>query len=281
MIDPSPIHAPTLVDSATILAAVAALIALPVAWRSYKDDERRSRDALVDGVRNVLTGLGPEMELVRHWAESPSGEGYPPHGDDVETYRYYRQNKFDWLNPRFELAPIVCPAIESLPLSRYAAQVGPLIQPFGLLNSALATLAKAESGRLAFVAQSSGMMIQMRRLWNEPNQKPTREELDFIESVFFHNFEIYVQVIGSAQSPQENTLFRAYRSARTALDQFMKEWEQSLTPPIWWHGIADASALMMLAAAGAIFFLWFWKAIDPLPQLAWELIRNATCTGRS
>jgi hypothetical protein len=71
---------PAMTETATILAAVVALAAFPVAWFAYIGEERRTRERRYRGVANLIAGLRPEMEIVERWTRGFDGAGYPHHG---------------------------------------------------------------------------------------------------------------------------------------------------------------------------------------------------------
>jgi len=278
-VTPAPLPLPSgisLLDVAQILAAAATIAALAVAWVAYASDEKRGREELRRGVLNVLVAVEPEMKLVKHWAAGPDGNGYPQvtpgiaPGEDVASYQHYREQMPEWLNPMRSLIPIVCPAIQALPTSPYAAQLAPLIEDVSLLNLALETLAAAERSRAAFVNENADLVARMVRIWIKPNQRASWVEQDFMDVVFLHNYTIHVELIGSAATANDNVLHRAYIFARRALDDFKGTWEAALPPAPRWHRYADAAARVLLVVAGGLVLMLLWKALEPLPTMLWR-----------
>ena len=75
----------------------------------------------------------------------------------------------------------------------------------------------------------------------------TTEEQVYVNHIFMMNAQIHQGLIGGADSPDENCLYRSFRSARAALKKFKEEeFRREPLPRKFWvlHLVAGAMALM-------------------------------------
>jgi len=74
----------------------------------------------------------------------------------------------------------------------------------------------------------------------------TDEERAYINHIFLMNMAIHQNLIGGADCPDENCLYKSFRRSRTALQKFKAELKRERLPRKFWplHLLATAMALM-------------------------------------
>jgi hypothetical protein len=256
---------PDISTSATFWASIAQMWAASGAWFTYVAAAATSRQQVYEGILNLVEGLEAELVLVSEWAAGEEGnQGY------VKKTRAQLVNEHpDWFNPSRAVFKFSTPTLNSLTTSPYAKSLTSIIHPFVMLNHSIRRLFENIDRYQAFVFGDveKYQSVLPKFAVNPPNVGSstmplsittpdpskiglTNEERVYVNHIFMMNEAIHQSIIGGADSKDEICLYKAFRTARTAL----KEFKNGLKPeplPEWFT--------ILHIAAGVLAWVGFWE----------------------
>ena len=225
----------SLVDVSTVVAAVATLWALALAWFTYFMLVRQQSKDELEALRSVVKGLSIELELMNAWTGA-GGPGY------LRTMTI-KSAPPDWSLPDRLIWKFDIGAISNLTRSPYLYKLDDIVEPFARLNLSVSRLFQLYDEYRAFANGNPGELAS-------PHQWYTKVIRDF-------NFQMHVGLIGGEDSPDITCLYHAYKAATTALAKFKANLKPRETP--WWFFIGNVVCIMFVVAgffiAGAFFLL--------------------------
>lgn len=257
---------PDILTSTTFWASIATMWAASGAWFTYVASAVASRQQTYEGILSLVEGLEAELALVSEWASGEEGsQGYL-----AKTKVQLVKEHPDWFNPSRMVFTFSTPTLSSLTNSPYAKSMGPIIRPLVMLNHSIRRLFDSMSRYQAFVMSDVAMYQRVLPKF-APNTSPmelaslptpttitvphpsqikwTPEEQVYISHIFIMNEGIHQGLIGGSDSTDGLCLYKAFRTARKALQEFKKGLKREPLPHGFW-------ALHILAGALAFNGLW-------------------------
>jgi hypothetical protein len=253
---------PDILTSANFWASIATIWAASGAWGAYVAAELASRQRTYEGILNLIDGLEAELALVSLWASGDEdSKGYLP-----KSRAELAQEHPDWFNPKRGIFRFSTPTLSNLTNSPYAKSLTPIVRPFVMLNYSIRRLFDSIDRHQAFVYADVAkyQTVVMKLTLNPPNigstatpSSPypsqiglTTEERDYVNEIYLMNEGIHQQLIGGADSSDEICLYKAFRSARQALQDFKNGLKREALPG-WFP--------LFHIVAGALFWVGFWQ----------------------
>jgi hypothetical protein len=257
---------PDIVTSVTFWAAVGTLWAAAGAWFTYVAAAVDSRQKTYDGILSLIEGLEAELALVSQWAGDEGSHGYVS-----KTRAQLRKEHLDWFNPTRSVFKFSTPVINNVTNSPYARSITPIIRPFVMLNHSIRRLfenieryqsfvfgdiAKYQSVLPKFAVNPVNLGASTTptsiALPDPAQIGLTREEQVYVNHIFMMNEWIHQLVIGGADSADEFCIYKALRTARTALQEFKRVLKREPLPGGFW---------ILHIVAGALAFNGFWQVM--------------------
>jgi hypothetical protein len=252
---------PDILTSTTFWASIATLWAASGAWFTYVAAELASRQRTYEGIMSLIEGLEEELELVSQWAGGADGnQGYLK-----KSPAQLSQEHTDWFNPSRAIFKFTTPTLSNLTSSAYASYLTPIIKPLVMLNHSIRRLfdnidryhmfvfgdvEKYQSTLPKFALNPPNWGLSpMPTTVAVPHPSQvglTQDEQVYVNHIFMMNAQIHQNIIGGADSTDENCLYRSFRTARAALKKFKEELKREKLPRKFWvlHLVAGAMALM-------------------------------------
>lgn len=257
---------PDIVTSATFWAQIATMWAASGAWFTYVAAVINSKRQTYEGILNLIDGLEAELALVSEWAAG--GNGNP--GYVSKTRAELTREHTDWFNPSRAVFRFSTPTLSSLTSSPYAKSLTPIIRPFVMLNHSIRRLfenldryeafvfgdtAKYQSVLPKFAVSPARGSSTMPTTIVTPHPSGiglTPEESVYVNHIFMMNETIHQGLIGGADSTDEICLYKAFRTARKALQEF-KEGLRREPLPVWFP--------LMHVLAGVLAGIGLWEVM--------------------
>ena len=225
-----------------------------------------SRQQTYEGILNLIEGLEAELALVSEWAAGGEGnQGYLR-----KTRTQLVQEHTDWFNPSRAVFTFSVPTIGNVTNSPYAKSLTPIVRPFVMLSHAIRRLFDSIERYQRFVFGDTGMYqsVLPKFAVNAAHNMgssimptsiisphPTTIGLTLVEQVyvnhiFMMNEMIHQGTIGGTDSVDEFCLYKAFRTARKALQDFKKGLKREPLPNWFW---------VLHIVAGALAWVGFWQ----------------------
>jgi len=258
---------PDIFTSATFWASIATMWAAAGAWFTYVTAAVSSRQQTHEAILSLVEGLEAELALVSDWASGGEGdEGYL-----AKTRAELVQEHPDWLNPSRMVFTFNTPVLSNLTNSPQAKSLGSIIRPLVLLNHSIRRLfdsiARYQVFAMGDVALYQSVLekfapkiglVDIASLRDPeaafmalPHQIAwTAHERVYINHIFLMNESIHQTLIGGADSKDGLCLYKAFRTARKALQEF-KEGMKREPLPGWFP--------LLHIVAGALAWVGFWQ----------------------
>ena len=236
-------------------------------WFTYVAAAVASRQQTYEGILNLIEGLEAELALVSEWASGDEGnKGYLK-----KTQAQLIHEHADWFNPSRAVFKFSTPTINNLTNSPYAKSLTPIVRPFVWLNHSIRRLFDSIERYQAFVFGDVAMYqsVLPKLATNQANAasstKPTSivsalpylvgltpHELVYVNHIFMMNETIHQGLIGGADSADELCLYKAFRIARKALQEFKERLKREPLPAGFW---------ILHIVAGALACVGFWQVM--------------------
>jgi len=253
---------PDIMTSATFWASVGTLWAAAGAWFAYVAAAVSSRQEAYQGVLNLIAGLEAELHLVSEWAAGDEGnQGYL----SKTTVQLVKEHP-DWFNPSRSVFTFSAPTLGNLTNSPHAKSLAPVIRPLVMLNHSIRRIFDTIGRYQAFVMGSPALYQSVLPKFATPmapaelgsSKIPdtfvmppvhqiawTPEEQVYINLIFMMNESIHQHLIGGADCPDDVCLYKAFRKARAALQEFKQGLKREPLPDGSWvlHIVAGCLAL--------------------------------------
>jgi len=256
---------PDISTSATFWASIATMWAASGAWFTYVASELSSRRRTYEGILSLIDGLEAEFELISQWACGDQGnQGYT-----AKTRTQLRQDHLDWFNPSRAVFRFSAPVLNNVTNSPYAKSLGTVVRPLVMLNHSIRRLFQHIDRYEAFVFGDISMyrnvlpkfavsptnlgasIMPSNVALPDPSQIGlTPDEQVYVNHLFMMNEITHQGLIGGADSAGEVCLYKSFRAARAAVEEF----RQNLKPeplPDWFP--------LLHFAAGALASVGFWE----------------------
>jgi hypothetical protein len=234
------------------------------AWFTYVAAAVTSRQQTYEGIMNTIEGLEAELELVSQWASGEEGsQGYVSKSRAQLTVEHT-----DWFNPSRAVFTFSTPTLSNLSNSPYAGHLTPIVRPFVMLNHSIRRLFDNIDRYQAFVFSDPKMYqnvlpkfapavpapsMPQQILTPHPSKIGlTKEEQIYVNLIFMMNETIHQGLIGGADSHDEFCLYKAFRTARKALNDFKRSLKREPLP-IWF--------LILHVVAVTMAGLGIWQVI--------------------
>jgi hypothetical protein len=258
---------PDILTSATFWASIATMWAASAAWFTYVAAALASRQQTYDGILNLIEGLEAELALVTEWAAGDEGnQGYLK-----KTRAQLGREHTDWFNPSRAVFTFSAPTIGKLTNSPYAKSLTPIVRPIVVLNHSIRRLFESLDRYQTFVfGDTSLYQSVLPKLANNPpdlgsstmptgiasphpsNRGLTPNEQVYVNHIFMMNESIHQGLIGGADSADEFCLYKAFRTARKALQEFKTGLKREPLPN-WF--------LVLHILAGVLAGVGFWQLL--------------------
>jgi hypothetical protein len=220
---------PDIPTSVAFWAGIATLGSAAGAWFTFVATAYNSRRDTYEGIRNLLTGLKVELDFIKKWASGDEGDpGYVLPTDPRELVTA----KPEWFNPSRYIFTFEAPTLQHFTLSPHVRDLTSVVQPLVRLNYSFRRLLDLHSDYRSFVNSNPSLYASAFKKIKQKTNPLSVEEQDYLNVVFDLNLRMHRDLIGGQKSSDELCLYRAYRSAKEALEQF----EVSLRPkplPTW------------------------------------------------
>ncbi len=258
-------HLPDILTSATFWASIATIWAASAAWFTYVAAVVSSRQQTYEGISSLIDGLEAEFTLVSQWAAGDEGN----RGYLVKTRAQLGAEHPDWFNPSRSVFKFDTPVINNLTNSPYASFIGPIIQPLVELNHSIRRLFDTIGRYQEFVLESPELYqsVLPKLAVNPANigasTMPTsivsphpadagltEEEQVYVNHIYMMNEVIHQSLIGGADTADEFCLYKTFRAARKALQEFKQKLKRKPLPRWFW---------LLHIVAGALAWVGFWQ----------------------
>ncbi|SRR6266403_1143044 len=247
---------PDILTSATFWASIATMWAASGAWFTYVGVAVASRQETYEGIQNLVEGLEAELALVSVWAAGDEGnQGYRS-----KIRAQLEKEHPDWFNPTRSVFKFSTPVLNNVTNSPYAKFLTPIIRPLVMLNHSIRRLFESIERYHAFVfgdiAKYQSVLpkfaVNPANLGasTTPTRRLTPEEEVYVNHIFTMNELIHQITIGGVDSEDEVCLYKAFRAARKALQEF-KEGLKREPIPKWF--------LLLHVVAGALAWVGLWQ----------------------
>lgn len=183
-----------------------------------------SRQQTYEGILNLTEGLEAELALVSEWAAGDDGnKGYLS-----KTRAQLALEHTDWFNQSRAVFKFSTPTLSNLTNSPYAKSLTPIVLPFVMLNHSIRRLFDNIERYQAFVFGDIAMYQSvLPKFAVNPASSSTMPT-----NIVMMNEAIHQGLIGGADSADEVCLYKAFRTARQALQEF-KEGLKREPLPCW------------------------------------------------
>jgi len=255
---------PDIVTSATFWASIATMWAGSGAWFTYVAAAVVSRQQTYEGILNLIEGLEAELALVSEWAAGDEGNlGYVSKPRNQLEFEHP-----DWFNPSRAIFKFGTPTLSNLTNSPYAKSLTPIVRPFVMLNHSIRRLFESIDRYQAFVyADVARYQHVLMMLTFNPSDfgsstmpRPpyssqiglTSEEQGYVNQIFLMNEAMHQHIIGGADSSDDICLYKAFRLARAALQEF-KDGRKREPLPDWFP--------FLHFVAGMLAWVGFWEVM--------------------
>lgn len=222
---------PDIPTSVSFWAGIATLLSAAGAWFTFVATAYNSRRETYKGIQNLLVGLKAELDLIKQWASG--GEGDPGYVLP-EDLRELTKEQRDWFNPSRYIFTLETPTLQNFTLSPYLRLLNPVVEPLVKLRYSFRRVFDFHADYRAFVNSSTSLYLSVYRKLKEPKNVYSTDERDYMNFVFGLNLRIHKDLIGGEKSTDELCLYKAYRAARNALDQFETQLRPEPLPRCFW-----------------------------------------------
>jgi hypothetical protein len=256
---------PDILTSATFWASIATVWAASGAWFTYVAATVDSRRKTYEGILSLIEGLEAELALVSVWAAGDDGnQGYLS-----KTRAQLKKEHPDWFNPSRSMFTFSTPVLNNVTNSPYARFLSPIIRPLVMLNHSIRRLFENRERYQVFVfgdiaryqsvlpkfavnpANLAASTTPTSIVSPDPSQIGlTPEEGVYVNHIFWMNEWMHQLNIGGADSPDEICLYKAFRTARSALQEFKQGLKREPLPG-WF--------VLLHIVAGALAWVGFWQ----------------------
>lgn len=257
---------PDILTSATFWAQIATMWAASGAWFTYVAAAVASRQQTYEGIMNTIEGLEAELELVSQWASGEEGsQGYVS-----KPRAQLSVEHTDWFNPSRAVFTFRTPNLSNLTASPYASHMTPIVRPFVALNHSIRRLFDNIDRYQAFVFGDTNMYQNVLPKFAPAVAAPTMpqqiatphpskinltpEEKVYVNHIFMMNETIHQALIGGADSRDEFCLYKAFRTARKALNDFKGNLKREPLPA--WFPILHLMAAALAGLGGWQVLRW-------------------------
>jgi hypothetical protein len=255
---------PDILTSASFWAQIATMWAASGAWFTYVAAVVESRQQTYAGILNLVHGLEAEFALISEWARGGEGDlGYIK-----KTRDKLGAERTDWFNPSRAVFKFGAPTLNNVTSSPYASYMAPVINPLVVLNHSIRRIFENIDRYQAFVYGDTKLYQSVLKKFapaTTPLDRPqqivtphpakvglTPEEEIYVNHIFMMNETIHQGLIGGADSDNEICLYKTFRSARKAVQDFKSRLKPEPLPD--WFGFLHF-------AAGLIAFVGFWEVM--------------------
>jgi hypothetical protein len=257
---------PDVLTSATFWASVGTLWAASGAWFIYVALAADSLQKTYEGILSLIEGLEAELALVSEWAGGPGSQGYVS-----KTRAQLRAEHLDWFNPSRSVFKFSTPVINNVTNSPYAKFLTPVIRPLVMLNHSILRLFENVDRYHAFVFGDVAMYqsVLPKFAVNPANLGAsttptsivlldpstiglTQAEGVWVNHLFMMNEWIHQIIIGGADSANEHCLYKDFRTAQSAVQQFNSGLKREPLP--YWFRFVNV-------LAGALAWVGFWQVM--------------------
>ena len=208
---------PDISTSVVFWAGIATLWGAAGAWFTFAATAHNSRRETYQGIRNLLVGLNAELDLIKEWASGREGDpGYVL----PEDLRKLTAEQRDWFNPSRYIFTLETPTLQNLTRSPFIRHLTPIVQSLVKLNYSFRRLFDFHADYRGFVNSSPALYLSVYKKLKEPKNVYSSEERDYMNFVFGMNLRMHKDLIGGEKSTDELCLYKAFRSAKSALEQF-------------------------------------------------------------
>ncbi len=221
------------VDISTVVAATAALWALGFAWVTYVMSVWQQKKDEFQTLKSVVDGLGVELEFMKGLTGAV-GQGY-------SKAMTLQTAPPDWSQPGRLIWKFDTEAISKLTLSPYLYRLGDIVAPFARLSFSVSRLFQLYDEYRSFVNSNPGLVAAPPDWYKEV--------------VLNFNFQMYVKLIGGADSDDPNCLYKTYDAATSALDKFKSKLRQSELPK--WFCVGHLVTIACFASGGFLLYRLF------------------------
>ncbi len=252
---------PDVATSASFWAAIATLWGAAGAWFTFLLTARASRQQTYDGILNLITGIEAELSLIESWARGSEGDaGYLKTDDASALVRKYP----DWFNPARHIYTFGSPTLNNFTNSPFVGHLRFLVPAIVRLSNSVHRLFDfVTTAYNPFVGSDPHSYQEAARMLSagmQPKQLESKEQV-YVNFVFGMNKTIHQDLIGGADSTDQACLYKAFRSARSAIGDFKKDLQ--VEPPPWWYWILNILAACLIVIGFIEVFRWFglWRLL--------------------
>lgn len=242
-----------IVGAAGYWGSIAQILGISAAWFAFVTERREARFRTFESLRDIIIGIESELALISLWASGgPTNLGYrqaPP-----EEYIKDPKTKEEWADPERIIYRFDYPTIKSITQSQHVRLLGPLIDGLVRLNYSIVRTFDFYEEYRKFVLARPTLTDQVVPKIHDVAVSFSGDEASFLSSVFSYNHRIHVQYIGGADSPDPTCLYRAFRTASLAVDEFKRNLRPEASPR--WYAGGSLAAWLSVILAVALLYMW-------------------------
>ncbi|HLJ40963.1 MAG TPA: hypothetical protein VKT50_05705 [Candidatus Acidoferrales bacterium] len=246
---------PDVVTSASFWAAFATLWGAAGAWFTFVLTAKSSRKQTYEGVMNLIAGIEAELRVVENWASGKEGdEGYLKTDDASVLARKHP----DWFNPSRHIYTFDSPTLNNFTNSPFVAHLMPLVPVLVRLSNSVHRLFDFVTTQYNPFVASDPRSYQgaVRNLsLGVPLKSLESNEQIYVNFVFGMNKTIHQDLIGGVDCTDDTCLYKAFRSARSAIGDFKKDLHVEPLPR--WYWILNILAICLIVVGFVEVFRWF------------------------
>jgi hypothetical protein len=222
---------PDIPTSVSFWAGIATMGSAAGAWFTFVATAYKARRDTYEGIRNLLTGIRVELDFIKEWASGKEGDpGYVLPTDMAELVT---QKQDEWFNPSRYIFTFETPNLQHLTVSPYIRHLARLVQPLVKLSYSFHRLFDLHADYRAFVNGNPTLYASVFKKIKIKNPLSI-EEQDYLNVIFDFNLRMHRDLIGGEKSRDSLCLYKAYRSAKEALDKFENELKPEPLPGWFW-----------------------------------------------
>jgi hypothetical protein len=251
---------PDVPTSASFWAAIATLWGAAGAWFTFVLAAKASGKQTREGILNLIAGIEAELSVIESWARGKEGDvGYLKSDNPTLI-----QNHPDWFNPSRHIYTFGSPTLNDFTNSPFVGHLMPLVPAIVRLSNSIHRLFDFVTTTYnPFVSSDPHSYQEAARMFSagmQPEQLELKEQV-YVNFVFGMNKTIHQDLIGGADSEDETCLYKAFRSAKSAIGDFRNNLRMETLPNWYWILHIFASSLIILGFVE--LFRWFdlWRLL--------------------
>lgn len=240
---------PDILTSIQFWSSIATLWAAAGAWFTFFAAAKAARQRDYEDTLNLISGVEAELGLVSNWASGGENEvGYLQTKTKEDLTREHK----DWFYPSRQIFSLDTPSLRAFTTSAQLRRLTDIVGPLIRLNHSIRRVFDLHGELRSFVHHDTHLYGSvMKKLANLPTFTTwTQDEQVYTNVIFGMNLQIHQELIGGADSKDEQCLYKAFRAAARAVADVKAKLEPEKLPRWYW---------LLHVVAGYLAFNGFWQ----------------------